>query len=210
MRPRHGNSTDACADFYQHVCGGFATVEHVAPDRGEALWSTDRASTANTAAIQELLAGTLLDNVLAARVYEQQRSWTRSRAERSRESWENIVYPNAAEGMAAARLTIPNAFPDIVSNSIVFTAAFLRSPLVDGSASPEVLYGMFGAVAGHEIIHVVEMHEFDSLGEQRDTWAPTDAQAHAAGIVPVRGVVARKSLESRLTCDRRPRTDGSP
>jgi putative endopeptidase len=127
-----------------------------------------------------LRAERFLDNVLAARVYEQQRSWTRSRAERSRDSWENIVYPNAAEGMAAARLMIPNAFPDILSNSIVFTAAFLRSPLVDTSAPPEVLYGMFGAVAGHEIIHVVEMHQYDSLGEQRDTWAPTDAQAHDA------------------------------
>jgi predicted metalloendopeptidase len=90
------------------------------------------------------------------------------------------VYPNAAEGMAAARLMIPNGFPDILSNSIVFTAAFLRSPVVDPDAPPEVLYGSFGAVAGHEIIHVVEMHQYDSVGEQRDTWAPADAQAHDA------------------------------
>ena len=125
-------------------------------------------------------ADTFLDNVLAAREYEQQRSWTRSRAARSRDSWENIVYPNAAAGMAAARLMIPNGFPDILSNSIVFTAAFLRAPLVDASAPPEVLYGAFGTVVAHEIIHVVEMHEYDSLGEQRDTWSPTDVQTHDA------------------------------
>jgi putative endopeptidase len=123
---------------------------------------------------------TFLDNVLAAREYEQQRSWTRSRAARSRDSWENIVYPNAAAGMAAARLMIPNGFPDLLSNSIVFTAAFLRSPLVESDAPPEVIYGTFGSVAGHEIIHVVEFHQFDSLGEQRDTWAPADVQAHDA------------------------------
>lgn len=125
-------------------------------------------------------ADTFLANVLAAREYEQQRSWTRSRARRSRESWENIVYPNAASGMAAARLMIPNGFPDLLSNSIVFTAAFLRSPLVDPDAPPEVIYGMFGAVVAHELIHVIELHEYDSLGEQRATWAPADVQAHDA------------------------------
>jgi putative endopeptidase len=90
------------------------------------------------------------------------------------------VYPNAAAGMAAARLMIPNGFPDLPSNSIVFTAAFLRAPLVDSNAPPEVLYGMFGAVVAHEIVHVVELHQFDSVGEQRETWAPTDVQAHDA------------------------------
>jgi putative endopeptidase len=125
-------------------------------------------------------AETFLANVLAAREYEQQRSWTRSRAPRSRESWENIVYPNAAAGMAAARLMIPNGFPDLLSNSIVFTAAFLRSPIVDPDAPPEVIYGMFGAVVGHELVHVIEMHEYDSLGEQRATWTPADVQTHDA------------------------------
>jgi putative endopeptidase len=127
-----------------------------------------------------LAADTFLDNVLAARAYEQQRSWTRSRTPRSRDTWENIVYPNAAAGMAAARLMIPNGFPDLLSNSILFTAAFLRAPLVDASAPPEVIYGSFGSVAAHEVIHVVELHQFNSLGEQRETWSPADVQAHDA------------------------------
>jgi endothelin-converting enzyme/putative endopeptidase len=127
-----------------------------------------------------LRADTFLDNVLAARAYEQQRSWTRAGAPRRRDSWENIVYPNAASGMAAARLTISNAFPDILANSIVFTAASLRAPLVDPDAPPEVSYGMFGAVAAHELVHVIEQHQFDRLGELRETWTPADVQRHDA------------------------------
>ena len=121
-----------------------------------------------------------LDNVLAARAFEQQRAWARARAERRRDSWEAIVYPNAAAGMAAARLTIANGFPDVLSNSIIFTAAYLRSPLFQADAPPEVQYGGFGAVAGHEFVHVLENHEFDSIGEMHDAWTPADVHAHDA------------------------------
>jgi endothelin-converting enzyme/putative endopeptidase len=121
-----------------------------------------------------------LDNVLTARAFEQQRVWARARAERRRDSWEGIVYPNAAAGMAAARLTIVNAFPDVLSNSIIFTAAYLRRPLFRDDAPPEVQYGGFGALAGHEFVHVLENHEFDGIGEMHDVWTPADVQAHDA------------------------------
>jgi endothelin-converting enzyme/putative endopeptidase len=123
---------------------------------------------------------TFLDNFIAARSFEQQRSWQRVNRERRRDSWENIVYPSAASGMAAARLTIPNGFPDLLSNSIVFTAAMLQAPLFDGDAPPEVSYGGFGMVVGHELGHVIEMHGFDSLGELREIWTADDIQAHDA------------------------------
>lgn len=133
---------------------------------------------------------TFLDNVLAARAYEQRRSWARVHEPRTRATWENTVYPNAASGMAAARLTIPNGFPDVFSNSIVFTAAFLRAPLVDPGAPLETSYGMFGAVVGHELVHMIEQHEFDRLGEQRETWSAEDVQAHAARRACVVGQAA--------------------
>jgi len=121
---------------------------------------------------------TLLDNLIAARGFEQQRGWQRVNRERRRESWENIVYPNAASGMAAARLTIPNAFPDLLSDSIVFTAAMLQPPLFDASAPLEVSYGGYGAVMAHEFVHVIEIHEIDHHGEMRETWSPEDVRAH--------------------------------
>jgi len=118
-----------------------------------------------------------LDNVLAARAYEQQRSWKRAQAERRRDSWENEVRPNAAWGMAAARLTIPNGFPDAFSNSIVITAARLRAPLFDAAAPPEVGYGGFGAIMGHELVHVLETHMVTAQGELRESWGAEDIKA---------------------------------
>jgi putative endopeptidase len=148
-----------------------------------------------------------LDNVLAARQFEQQRSWARARAERRRESWENTVYPNAAPGMAVARLTIANAFPDALSNSILFTAAYLRPPLFDPQAPPEVRYGGFGAIVGHEIVHTLENHEFDSVGELHDAWTAADTQAHdarrACVIEQANQFVAFDTthLDGKHTCD---------
>jgi predicted metalloendopeptidase len=121
---------------------------------------------------------TFLDNVLAAQAFEQQRLWARARRQRDRTSWEIVVSPGAAPGMAAAQLVIPNGYPDQATNSMILTAAWLRAPLFDAHAPPEVRYGSLGALVGHEIVHVMENHEFDSRGEARDLWGAGDALAH--------------------------------
>jgi endothelin-converting enzyme/putative endopeptidase len=121
-----------------------------------------------------------LDNVLAARSFEQTRVWQRAHAAWRRSDWEMIVYPNAASGMAAARLTIPNGFPDLYSNSIILTAAGLEPPAFNAAAPLEVQYGGFGALVGHELVHVIENHEWDAAGELHDAWTPRDVEAHTA------------------------------
>lgn len=127
-----------------------------------------------------LRADGFLANLLAARAYEQQRVWARARAERHRDSWEMTVRPNDAEGMAAARLTIANGFPDAFTNSIVITAAMLRAPLFDGDAPPEVRYGNFGALIGHELVHTLETHQVDGEGELHEAWSAADLASATA------------------------------
>ena len=119
-----------------------------------------------------------LENVMRARAFEQRRVWTRAHSSRDRESWEATVYPNEASGMAAARLVIPNGFPDQNTNSIILTAAYLGPPLFDANAPREVQYGTFGFLVGHELGHVLETHDFDAFGEPKETWNSTDIEAH--------------------------------
>jgi putative endopeptidase len=127
-----------------------------------------------------LRADGFLANLLAARGYEQQRMWARARAERHRDSWEMMVRPNDAWGMAAARLTIANGFPDAFTNSILITAAMLRAPLFDGDAPPEVRYGNFGALIGHELVHTLETHQVDGEGELHEAWSAADLASAGA------------------------------
>ncbi|HEY0484439.1 MAG TPA: M13 family metallopeptidase [Kofleriaceae bacterium] len=127
-----------------------------------------------------LRADAYLDNVIAARTFEQARIWQRARAAWRRADWEAMVYPNAAPGIAAARLTIPNGFPDVFSNSIIVTAAGLSPPAFDPAAPLEVQYATFGTLVGHELVHMIEAHEWDANGELYDPWSPADVSAHAA------------------------------
>jgi putative endopeptidase len=119
-----------------------------------------------------------LENVLAARAFERRRSWARAGAPFTRSNWEMTVYPNQATGMAAARLTIHNGFPDGPTNSIVMTAAFLQAPIFDASAPPEVRYGGFGSVIGHELVHVLELYRLDEKRAPRPLWGPADVAAY--------------------------------
>jgi endothelin-converting enzyme/putative endopeptidase len=121
-----------------------------------------------------LRADAYLANALATRAFEQRRAWQRATRERRRDSWEVEVRPNIAWGMAAARLTIPNGFPDAFSNSIVITAGQLRAPLFDPEAPPEVGYGGFGFLLGHEFVHVLENYEFTAQGALHDSWSQDD------------------------------------
>jgi endothelin-converting enzyme/putative endopeptidase len=118
-----------------------------------------------------------LENVLAARRYEERRAWRRANEPRSRKNWDMLVFPWVGTGMAAARLTTPNAFPDPNTNSMIMTAAFLNAPLFDPAASVEANYGIFGAVFAHEFVHVAEEHDYDAIGRQREIWSAADIAA---------------------------------
>jgi putative endopeptidase len=119
-----------------------------------------------------------LENVLRAQGFEQHRAWARAQRERRRDSWEATVYPNEAAGMAAARLVIPNGFPDQTTNSIVLTAASLQTPLFDAAAPLEVRYGTFGFLVGHELGHILENHDYDAYGQPKESWSAADSAAH--------------------------------
>jgi putative endopeptidase len=148
-----------------------------------------------------------LDNALAARAFEQQRIWQRVNGARRRDSWEITVYPNAASGMAAARLVIANGYPDTFTNSIVLTAGYLRPPLFDSKAPIEVQYGTFGTMVAHEFVHVLENHQYDHFGETNDLWSPADATAHDARMGCVRDqgnqflVIDESHLDGSYTAD---------
>jgi endothelin-converting enzyme/putative endopeptidase len=116
-------------------------------------------------------------NVLSARRFEQQRAWHRANQPRSRKAWEMIVSPWVGDGMAAARLVVPNGFPDPYTNSLIMTAAFLTPPRFDVGAPLELNYGSFGSVFAHEFVHIAENHEFDAEGHQKDIWSEADLKA---------------------------------
>jgi endothelin-converting enzyme/putative endopeptidase len=118
-----------------------------------------------------------LANVFAARTFEQHRAWTRAGQERSRTSWEMIVSPWVGDGMAAARLVVPNGYPDALSNSLIMTAAYLGPPRFDADAAPELNYATFGAVFAHEFVHVAETHMFGVDGSDIEIWSDADIKA---------------------------------
>lgn len=118
-----------------------------------------------------------LANVLAARTFEQRRAWARVGQEHARANWDMIVSPWVGDGMAAARLVVPNGFPDVQSNSIIMTAAFLGVPRFDADAALELNYATFGTVFAHEFIHVVEMHMYGADGTEQELWSNEDIKA---------------------------------
>ncbi|NEX92564.1 M13 family metallopeptidase [Caulobacter sp. 17J65-9] len=118
------------------------------------------------------------DNVMATRGFQEKRAWARVNEPRTRESWEIMVYPDVAPGLAVARLTVPNGYPDVFTNSIILTAAGLTPPRYDEDASPELRMGGYGALVGHEVTHVLENHDYDAEGEGHDIWTAADASAH--------------------------------
>ena len=124
-----------------------------------------------------LKADAFLANVLASRQFEQAREWRRVKAPRSRFDWEFKVDPWVGEGMAASRLALPNGYPDAFTNSLIMTAAFLLPPRFDPRVPIEVNYGTFGAVFGHELVHVAQTHEFDAQGLMADLWGAVDVAA---------------------------------
>ncbi|MBA3666396.1 MAG: M13 family metallopeptidase [Sphingomonas sp.] len=117
------------------------------------------------------------DNVLSARRFEQRREWGRALQVRDRKDWEMKIQPWVGEGMAAARLVLPNGFPEALSNSLIMTAAFLSPPRFDVNAPPELNYATFGATFAHEFVHVAEAHMFGPDGNDTELWRPSDLKA---------------------------------
>jgi putative endopeptidase len=118
-----------------------------------------------------------LSNVLASRQFEQQREWNRVYQKRSRTDWEMKVNPWLGEGMAAARLSLPNGFPDAFTNSLIMTAAFLSAPRFAIDASPELNAATYGSVFAHEFVHVAQLHMYGPTGKDEELWGPADEKA---------------------------------
>jgi putative endopeptidase len=126
------------------------------------------------------LTSSFLENVEAARRFEQQQKWKRTQERRDRASWQEKVYPWVGDGMASARLVLPNGFPDAYSNSLVMTAAMLMPPQFATDAPEEFNYGTFGTVVAHELVHVLELHMFGTDGRPAELWSADDTQRHDA------------------------------
>jgi endothelin-converting enzyme/putative endopeptidase len=118
-----------------------------------------------------------LANVLAARTFEQRRAWARAGQAHSRTAWDMIVSPWVGDGMAAARLVVPNGYPDALSNSIIMTAAYLGPPRFDADAAPELNYATFGAVFAHEFVHAAETNTYGADGKNQELWSDDDIKA---------------------------------
>lgn len=116
-------------------------------------------------------------NVVAARRYEEHRSWQRANEARSRKNWDMLVFPWVGTGMAAARLVTPNGFPDSDTNSMIITAAFLNLPRFDRAAPLEDNYGGFGEVFAHEFVHIAETHDYGAIGQHQELWSESDIAA---------------------------------
>lgn len=115
-----------------------------------------------------------LDNVMAARQFNQRQLWQRANERRSRKSWDMIVYPWVGAGPAVARLVTPNGFPDLETNSVVMTAAMLNRPFFDTNASVEANYASFGFIFGHEFVHIADTYEYGAFGDQEPFWSKAD------------------------------------
>jgi putative endopeptidase len=75
-----------------------------------------------------------------------------------------------------------NAYYRPTAGELVFLAGFLQPPMFDLDADDAVNYGAIGRVIGHEISHAFDDQgrKVDENGENRDWWAPQDAEKYEA------------------------------
>jgi endothelin-converting enzyme/putative endopeptidase len=75
-----------------------------------------------------------------------------------------------------------NAYYSPTAGELVFLAGFLQPPMFDPDAEDAVNYGAIGRVIGHEISHAFDDQgrKVDENGENRDWWAPQDAEKYEA------------------------------
>ncbi len=100
-----------------------------------------------------------------------------------------------------------NAYYDPQMNDINFPAGVLQPPLYDLKLDDAPNYGNTGSTIGHELTHAFddEGRQFDSKGNLRDWWGPTDGKAfqeRAQCVVDQYGkypVVDEIKINSKLT-----------
>ncbi len=114
-------------------------------------------------------------NVHAANAFEFQRELNKIGKPVDRSEW----------GMSPPDI---DAYYSPLMNEIVFPAGILQPPFFNPDADDAVNYGGIGMVIGHEMTHGFDDQgrQFDSHGNLRDWWTPTDAanfKARAALVV---------------------------
>lgn len=75
-----------------------------------------------------------------------------------------------------------NAYYSLLTNQIVFPAAYLQAPMFNLTADDAVNYGAVGSTIGHEIGHGFDDSgaRYDASGTLRDWWQPEDKAAFTA------------------------------
>ncbi|BGP08990.1 hypothetical protein JCM10049v2_004844 [Rhodotorula toruloides] len=99
-------------------------------------------------------------NVLRSYVADEQRKWVKVGRAKNREEWE----------MVPAEV---NAYFSPPDNQIVFPAGILQKPFFDVSWPEYLVFGSFGAIAGHELTHSLDQagRQYDKDGRLVDWWS---------------------------------------
>ncbi len=113
--------------------------------------------------------GQLLNNVLAANIFEHDREIAKVGGPVDRDEW--FMSPQTV-----------NAYYNPEMNEIVFPAAILQPPFFNMAADDAVNYGGIGAVIGHEISHGFDDKgsQYDGQGNLRNWWTDEDSTAFEA------------------------------
>lgn len=73
----------------------------------------------------------------------------------------------------------PSLTYDVAQNRLIVTAAVLQAPVFDTTQPAAALYGAYGALVGHELLHAIDDRGrlIDARGQARDWWTPTETAA---------------------------------
>jgi len=68
---------------------------------------------------------------------------------------------------------------DVPQNRLIVTAAMLQAPVFDATQPQAALYGAYGALVGHELVHAIDARGrlIDARGAARDWWTPAETAA---------------------------------
>ncbi|GAB6195714.1 M13-type metalloendopeptidase [Lysobacter xanthus] len=73
---------------------------------------------------------------------------------------------------------------DVPQNRLIVTAAMLQAPVFDATQPQAALYGAYGALVGHELVHAIDPQGrlIDARGQARDWWTPAEASAWSSQV----------------------------